>query len=144
MFLFDEVDFAQTQNLPLTELWRFLPFGYALTVLIETPILVAGLPAAISLRRKLFCGIWLTACSYPVVVLVLPALFFGASRWQYLAVAETFAPAAECLLFWLAFRKTAVFTTRDWAGGFATIIIANLTSFGVGEIMNHCGWFGLF
>ena len=144
MFLFDWPDFLQTQDLPLGELWYFLPFGYLLTILIETPILVVGLPAKLAIKRKLICGVWLTACTYPIVVLVLPAAFFGAPRWQYLAVAETFAPAAECLLFWLAFRQNAEFTGADWVRSVAAIFVANLASFGIGEVLNHYRWFGLF
>jgi hypothetical protein len=144
MFLFDEVDFVQTQNLPLADLWYFLPFGYLLTILIETPILIAGLPSKVSLKRKLICGIWLTACTYPIVVLVLPAVFLGAPRWQYLAVAETFAPVAECALFWFACRNSSSWTRSDWVGAFTAIVVANLASFGVGEILNHYQWFGLF
>src|SRR5262245_19889895 len=85
------------------ELWRFLPVGYVLTVLIETPILILGLSRRHSFNRKLLCGIWLNACSYPIVVLVLPLLLAGASRGMYLGVAETFAPVSECALFWAAF-----------------------------------------
>ena len=85
------------------ELWAWLPFGYVLTVSVETPVLVFGLSRRHSLARKLFAGLWLTACTYPIVVLVLPILI--PSRGVYVAVAETFAPAAECTLFWLAFRE---------------------------------------
>ena len=144
MFLFDEVDFVQTQNLPLADLWYFLPFGYLLTILIETPILVAGLPSKVSLKRRLACGVWLTACTYPIVVLVFPAAFFGAPRWQYLAVAETFAPVAECFLFWLAFRNDDIWTRSDWIRAFTAIVVANLGSFGAGEVLNYYQWFGLF
>ena len=144
MFLFDEVDFVQTQNLPLADLWYFLPFGYLLTILIETPILLIGLPSKVTLKRRLACGLWLTACTYPIVVLVLPAVFIGAPRWQYLAVAETFAPLGECLLFWLAFRLDGIWTRSEWIGAFVAIVIANLASFGAGEILNHFQWFGLF
>ena len=144
MFLFDEVDFVQTQNLPLGELWYFLPFGYLLTILIETPVLITGLPSPVTFRQKILCGIWLTACTYPIVVLVLPAAFLGSPRWQYLAVAETFAPVAECLLFWLAFRRESVLTAAEWIRSFIAIILANLASFAAGEILNHFGWFGLF
>jgi hypothetical protein len=142
--LFDEVDFVQTQNLPLGELWFFLPFGYLLTILIETPILVLGLPSKLSIRQKLLCGIWLTACTYPIVVLVLPAIFFDSPRWQYLAVAETFAPVAECMIFWLAFRAKHLLSGLDWIRAFVAILIANLASFGLGEILNYSRWFGLF
>src|SRR5215467_12009809 len=85
------------------ELWRFLPIGYILTVLIETPILILGLSPRHTLRRNVLCGIWLNACSYPVVVLVLPLLLSGASQGIYVGVAETFAPVSECALFWAAF-----------------------------------------
>jgi hypothetical protein len=140
MFLFDEVDFVQAQNMPLGELWAFLPFGYLLTIAIETPILLLGLSKRLSVREMLLCGVWLTACTYPIVVLVLPTIFYGESRLLYLAFAETFAPAAECLLFWFAFRGRAI----EWGRSFATIVMANLASFGFGEVMNYYRWFGLF
>lgn len=144
MFLFDEVDFVQAQNLPLSDLWYFLPFGYLVTILVETPVLVAGLPSKVTLKQKFFCGVWLTACTYPIVILVLPAVFFGAPRWQYLAVAETFAPLGECLIFWIAFRNKVMFSSSEWARAFTAIVMANLASFGVGEVLNHFRWFGLF
>jgi hypothetical protein len=143
MFLFD-ADIVQTQTLPLPDAWRFLPLGYLLTILIETPILVLGLSRKLSPKQRLLCGVWLTACTYPIVVLVLPAIFQGVERWIYLAVAETFAPAAECLLFWMALRGRALFETIDWIRCMAAIIVANLISFGLGEVIGHYGWFGLF
>jgi len=144
MFLLDEVDFAQTQNLPIRELWYFLPFGYLLTILIETPVLLLGLSPKVSFKQKLLCGIWLTACTYPIVILVLPALMNGFPRWQYLSVAETFAPVGECFIFWLAFRSKSLLSNTAWARCFVTIVIANLLSFGAGEILNSYGWFGMF
>ena len=145
MFLFfDEVDFVQTQNLPLGELWLFLPFGYMVTILIETPILLLGLPRVLTRHQKLLCGVWLTACTYPIVVLVLPAIFFGMPRWQYLTVAEIFAPVAECFIFWLAFRSKGLLQSGDWIRSFVAIVIANLASFGAGEVLGYYGWFGLF
>ena len=140
MFLFDEVDFVQTQNLLLGDLLYFLPFGYLLTILIETPILLLGLSSKLSIKHRLLCGVWLTACTYPIVVLVLPTLFYGEPRWLYLTVAETFAPVGECLLFWLAFRGREI----EWARSFFAIVIANLASFGVGEMFNYFHWFGIF
>ena len=65
------------------ELWRFLPLGYLLTILIETPILLIGLSGRHPFRRKLFAGVWLTACTYPIVVLVLPLLFTPDQRVLY-------------------------------------------------------------
>jgi hypothetical protein len=124
-----------------SDLWRFFPLGYLLTILIETPILLVGLSKRHSIKRRLFAGVWLTACTYPIVVLVLPPLF--ASRAIYLIVAETFAPVAECILFWLAHgRREAVGEASMWRD-FATIVVANLASFGAGEVLNAYGWFGL-
>src|SRR5438309_6810655 len=91
--------------------WLFLPVGYLVTILIETPVLLVGLSARHPLRRRLFAGLWLTACTYPVVVLVLPLLI--ASRGPYLLAAETFAPVAECALFWAAFGTRAEWATRS-------------------------------
>ena len=125
------------------ELWRFLPLGYLLTILIETPILCLGLSRRHPLRRKLFAGVWLTACTYPIVTLVLPLLFSSESRARYLVVAETFAPVAECVLFWLAFGKEEVVGKASMRRDFIAIIVANLASFGIGEVINAWGWFGL-
>lgn len=143
-FFFNEVDFVQTQNFPLDRLWYFLPLGYITTILIETPVLLFGLSPKLSFKQKLLCGIWLTACTYPIVVLVLPAIFLDSSRALYLIVAETFAPVGECFFFWLAFRNKDLFETNDWIRSFSAIIAANLASFGIGEIFNYYGWFGLF
>ena len=129
--------------MPSIDLWRFLPFGYLLSILIETPILLIGLSARHSLRRKLFAGVWLTACTYPIVVLVMPIALANVSRAIYLMLAETFAPVAECGLFWLAFdRQAGVDRASIWRD-FTAIIIANLASFLGGEVLNAYGWFGL-
>ena len=110
-----------------SELWRFLPLGYLFTIAIEIPILFFGLSAHHSKLRRVGAGVWLTACTYPIVVLVLPLLF--SERWLFLLVGEIFAPVAECALFWLAFGREARW--RD----FAVIVIANLASFLIGEIV---------
>lgn len=126
-----------------SELWIFLPIGYVLTVLIETPILIVALSRYHSLQRKIFAGLWLTACTYPIVVLVLPLLLAGNSRATYLLFAETFAPVVECALFWFAFLKNSkvgrAFVWRD----FSAIVLANLASFAAGEALNTYDWFGL-
>jgi hypothetical protein len=126
------------------QLWRFLPLGYLLSILIETPILVIGLSGRHPLRRKLLAGLWLTACTYPIVVLALPMALASWSRPSYLVVAEIFAPVAECILFWLAFgNEEAVSTTSIWRD-FGAILIANLASFLGGEVLSAYSWFGLF
>src|SRR5215203_3182663 len=143
-FLFDEPPVEIVRNAPLDRLWLFLPVGYLTTILIETPVLIFGLSPRLSLKQKLLCGVWLTACTYPIVVLVLPAVFLDSSRNLYLAVAETFAPAGECFFFWLAFRASDLLETRDWIRSFIAIVLANLASFGIGEILNYYYWFGWF
>jgi hypothetical protein len=125
------------------DLWRFLLLGYLFTVAIETPVLVLFLSPRHTLGRRLFAGLWLTACTYPVVVLVLPVLFEGASRAAYLAVAETFAPLAECALFHLAFGEKGSIGRRSTWRDFAAITAANLLSFLAGEVASAHGWFGL-
>jgi hypothetical protein len=122
------------------QLWWFLPVGYAVTVAVETPVLLAGLSARHPLRRRLFAGLWLTACTYPVVILVLTQVPWP-GPWAYLAVAETFAPAAECALFQAAFGTREVWGKpsmwRDWGA----IVVANLLSFLAGEILHAAGAF---
>ena len=111
------------------ELWHFLPIGYLFTIAIETPILLLALSRHHSIKRRLLAGVWLTACTYPIVVLVLPLVFEYQSRTLYLSVAETFAPMAECLLFWAAFGKETRW--RD----FGVIVVANLASFLIGALI---------
>jgi len=128
------------------ELWRFLPLGYGLTVLLEMPVLLVGLSPRHSWGRKIFAGCWLTACTYPIVVLVLPLLLqdrFGQAT--YLAVAETFAPLAECLLFYFAYHAgpasaSSPLTRTDLFRDMLTIIGANLVSFLAGAWLLHFLW----
>src|SRR5438105_3140744 len=105
--------------------------GYLLTVAVETAVLLVGLSRRHPVRVRLFAGVWLSACTYPVVWLVLPLLF--AERWLYLLVAETFAPAAECVLFWLAFVRRLPPDRRATIRDMLAIVVANLCSFGLGE-----------
>jgi hypothetical protein len=124
-----------------SDLWHFFPLGYLFTILIETLILLLGLSKRHSIKRRILAGVWLTACTYPIVVLVMPIIF--ANRVIYLTVAETFAPVAECILFWLAYGASEEFGKRSMWQDFATIVVANLASFIGGEVLNAYGWFGL-
>ena len=94
------------------------------------------------MRVRAFAGAWLTACSYPVVWLVLPPLFDGGERWRYLLVAETFAPVAECALFWWAFVRSLPPDRRATGRDRAAVAVANLCSFAVGEALIAGGVFG--
>lgn len=127
------------------ELWAFLPWGYLLTVAIELPILLVGLSPRHSLRVRVTAGFWLTACTYPIVVLVLPLLID--SRATYLLVAETFAPLAECLLFYAAYIRPRVnieppHMPRSTWRDLAAITLANLSSFGLGELLSYLNLLG--
>ena len=125
------------------ELWRFFPIGYLVTIALEIPVLVVGLSNRHPLKRKLMAGVWLTGCTYPIVTLVLPLLLAGYSRATYLLIAETFAPIAECILFWLAFgSKSEQWRMSMWRD-FAVIVLANLASFAVGEVLNRWEWLGM-
>jgi hypothetical protein len=122
--------------------WLFLPIGYVFTIFVETPVLMLLLSSRHSLNTRLVAGIWLSACTYPVVVLVLPQVFDIANdRLTYLLVAETFAPLAECALFWLAFGKREEFGRWSWWQDMIAIVVANLASFGLGELIYASGAF---
>ena len=137
------VDTLLLQQPSPPELWRFFPIGYLVTIAVEIPVLVVGLSNRHPLKRKLMAGVWLTACTYPIVTLVLPLLLAAYSRATYLLIAETFAPVAECILFWLAFgSKIEQWRMSMWRD-FVAIVLANLASFAVGELLNRWEWFGM-
>jgi len=110
---------------------------FLLTILIETPVLLVALSGRHPYRRRLFAGFWLTACTYPVVVLVIPFFLSPVTaRGVYLLTAEPFAPLAECLLFWFAFDVPARCSRGEILRDSGAIIVANLASFGVGELLH--------
>ncbi len=111
--------------------WIFLPIGYLFTIAIETPVLYVGLAPEHSRLRRILAGIWLTACTYPIVVLVVPFWFDpGEQRVMYLLIAESIAHFGECALFYAAFAPLKQ-PWRDMAAVFG----ANLASFGLGELL---------
>jgi hypothetical protein len=113
--------------------WLFLVVGYFFTISIETPLLLVGLSPEHPMKRRIVAGFWLTACTYPIVILVLPELIDpGEWRLQYLLVAEVFAPVAECAVFWVAFAPLK----NPWRD-LGVITLANLASFGLGELLLH-------
>jgi len=118
-------------TLSASELWAFLPQGYLLTVLIEIPVLLFGLSSGHPFQRRLIAGFWLTACTYPIVILVLPfSIPVQWGGWAYPVTAEFFAAIAECLLFRTAYPRS---TSRGTAWrDMAAIIVANVASFTIG------------
>src|SRR5947207_263119 len=128
----------------LTEPWTFLVCGYVVTVLVEGAVLLPGLSARHALRRRLFAALWLNACSYPVVVLVLPYVFDPTTdRTRYLWVAETFAPVSECVIFWIAFGAQQEWLRPSMWRDMAAITAANLASFGVGLLVEQFSLAGM-
>ncbi len=115
----------------LQDPWLFLPIGYLFTIAIETPVLCVGLSRQHSMSRRVLAGLWLTACTYPFVVLVAPQWFNPSEqRVPYLLVAESVAHFGECALFYIAFRPLQYFW-RDMIAVFG----ANVASFGAGETL---------
>lgn len=114
-------------------------FGYFLTVCLETPVLLLGLQRKYTLKQKIAAGFLLTACSYPFVCFLIPAMISPyTDRTLYLIVAETFAPVSECLVYWLWLgRWKSNFSDRRLWLDFAVIILANLVSFSMGELLKH-------
>ena len=116
--------------------WVFLVVGYLVTVALETPVLLAGLSRRHSVRTRLLAGAWLTACTYPVVVLVLPPLLRETGgEIPYLLVAETFAPLVECALSTWVFCKSGQRWTRSTVQDYVAITGANLVSFLTGQVV---------
>lgn len=133
-------------NVPVPDplaLWWWLPVGYAITVALEAPVLMAGLGhtsadhfAALgqsarraarryTVRQRLAAAVWLTAVTYPVVAVALPLLLWPRATYgTYLVVAEAFAIVVECVLF-----RTVWHGTRRDLG---VIALANVLSASVG------------
>ncbi len=120
--------------MPTADFLRLMFVAYLITVAVETAVLLVALSRRHSVRARLFAGAWLTACTYPVVWLVLPPLL--EERWLYLLVAETFAPVAECALFWFAFVRGRAPNRRATVRDMLAVVVANLASFGVGELLH--------
>ena len=109
-------------------LWQWLPIGYVLTVLVETPVLAAGLSAAHRARTRMLAAAWLTGVTYPVVAIVLPVLLWPRVSYPiYVLVAEAFAIVTEVGLFRWRWRGTR----RD----LAVVALANLLSATVGMVL---------
>jgi len=115
-----------------TAMLLFLASGYLATVAIEAPLLVAFLPSRYSLRTRIGCGFWLTACTYPVVVLVMPNIANGPFSWSVtLLVTEIWVALTEVALLRAVAGRRLLASFRREDG---VVIVANLASFLAGEL----------
>ena len=119
---------------------RLVLWGWLVAVPLETPVLWFGLAPVHSWRQKLFAGLWLTACSYPLLVLVLPAIVDPLTQWRlYVLVGETGVATIECLLFWLAFDKGRGHPRKVLVRDALAVVLANLNSYLLVELWRALG-----
>ena len=127
----------EVERVPDDLLWSMF-CSYLFTIAVETPVLLLGLSRPHPWHRRLIAGIWLTACTYPFLWLVLPAFLSPeANRPLYLAVGETFVPVCECALFWAAMQRGRGMRRADLIRDWVVIVVANLASFLLGEVANR-------
>jgi hypothetical protein len=111
-------------------------FWYLVTIAVETAILVVALSPRHPLKHRIFAGVWLTACTYPILWLVLPSFIDPQQhRALYEWVGETFVAVAECLLFWVAFGRTEPRTRRYFVQDMLAVILANVASYKFGLLL---------
>lgn len=125
---------------------RELGMAWLLTVAVEGAVLWHLLHPMHAPRTRWFAAAWLSACTLPLVHFGFPALrAFGVPDAAWIALAEVFAPLAECALFALVVAPLslgplcatrcgglAVMHRRDAAA----IVIANVASFTVGLLVS--------
>lgn len=121
---------------------KMLLEGYLTTVSVEVPILLVLLSARHGVKRTIVAALWITLCSYPLVVLTLPSFFPPTrSRLLYYAAAESTAITIEVVLFLCVFGQpggSRNLTPQRGRDCFA-IILANASSFLVGEALSFRG-----
>ena len=119
---------------------RLMALSYLLTVAIETPVLLIGLSRPHSWKVRLAAGIGLTACTYPLLWFVLPQVIsLREHGGLFLAVGETLVSVVECAIFFVVFERGRGFGQRVLVRDWITIVVANLASFGLGEVI-HVLW----
>lgn len=115
--------------------WANLAVAWVLTVLIEGAVLWVALAPRHSARTRLLAAVWLSSCTLPLVHFGFPAFrALGVSDAGWVAAAELFAPAAECVLFALVLApmRGGGARWRERGRDWGAIVVANVVSFGVG------------
>ena len=120
--------------------WKFLPIGYLFSVAIETPILCVGLSRRHPWKDRVLAGLWLTACTYPIVVLALPLLLMPTYPRTCVAVGEAVAHFGECALFWAAYGSRAERWKPSMWQDLGVVFLANLASFSIGYLTGFGDW----
>jgi hypothetical protein len=122
--------------MPLEDV-RFFLVAFAITIGVEAPVLLVGLSSRHKLAVRLFAAVWLTACTYPLLALVLPVLM-NPHRFPliYMTVGESFVVVAEITLFWLTFIAPSPWGNNGMARDIAAITSANIASFGLGLLLS--------
>lgn len=114
--------------------------GYAFTITVEALVLLVGLSKPHSYARRVAAGVWLPACLYPFLWLLLPHFIdFTRQRPIFASVGEIFISFAKCGLFYLAFQHGRGLTRREQARDWLAISLANFTSFALGELFSPWG-----
>ena len=113
--------------------WREMLGAYLFTIAVESAILWFALSRQHPPGRRLFAGVWLSTCTFPILWIALPAAMYpDTPRWLFLLTGEGFVFAAECALFWLAFDRRRS-PAGDTLADMLAIIVANLASFLIPE-----------
>ena len=119
-----------------------LPFArdFALTVLIEGVVRGFALDRRHDRGTKLLAAWWLSTCTLPIVHFVFPMLAqLGWPRRAWVTWAEIFAPAAECVLFATLVSVQSGGERKASPRDMLAIVLANLVSFGLGELLRFSG-----
>ena len=78
------------------------------SILIETPILVVGLSKPHSLTRRLFAGVWLTACTYLRVPMTAPPALVRKTIYQAWLSRRSIALVSAAMAAGVAFAGAAM------------------------------------
>lgn len=104
--------------------------AFVLTVLVETPIVLAGFrDAGVALPRLVLLLLFANLATHQAVWFVFTQLFLVGSA-AYVVAAETWAPAAEAVFYWALLPGVPA---RRVA---AVAVAANVASFVVGRAVN--------
>lgn len=103
---------------------EYLPY-FLKTCALELPIYWLFLKGKKGFLQILMINILLNLSTHPIVFFIIPLLLKGGTYFQYLSVAEFFAPLVEFLILWRGFKV-------DGRVALLAAVAANLFSWGLG------------